>query len=96
MSPYLINPTAANLKGKSAWISAGLTILVAVWSYFRFPETKGRSFEEIDILFGMSYAPLVYLLYEMHEMVCIDKTDMQVASSQRNSGEGVQVLSYYH
>lgn len=52
VSPYLVNPTAANLKGKTAWISAGLTVLVGIWSYFRFPETKGRSFEELDILFG--------------------------------------------
>lgn len=52
VSPYLINPTSANLKGKSAWISVGFIVLISIWSYFRFPETRGRSFEEIDILFG--------------------------------------------
>ncbi|KAF3759901.1 hypothetical protein M406DRAFT_51937 [Cryphonectria parasitica EP155] len=52
VSPYLINPTAADLKGKTAWISAGLTVLIGIWSYYRFPETKGRSFEELDILFA--------------------------------------------
>lgn len=54
VSPYLTNPTAANLKGKSAWISVTTIILVFIWSYFRFPETKGRTFEELDILFGES------------------------------------------
>ncbi|PSR82484.1 and other transporter-domain-containing protein [Coniella lustricola] len=56
VSPYLVNPTAANLKGKTAWISVGLTILIAIWSYFRFPETRARSFEELDILFA-SHVP---------------------------------------
>lgn len=54
VSPYLTNPTAANLKGKSAWISVATIILVFIWSYFRFPETKDRTFEELDILFGES------------------------------------------
>ena len=52
VSPYILNPTAANLKGKAAWIATGFCALIMIWSYFRFPETKGRSIEEIDILFG--------------------------------------------
>lgn len=53
VSPFLLNPTAANIKGKSAWMSVGFCILYIIWSYYRFPETKGRTFEELDILFGM-------------------------------------------
>ena len=52
VGPYLLNPTAANLKGKSALISVGFLILIIIWSYYRFPETKGRTFDELDILFG--------------------------------------------
>ncbi|KAM0229230.1 hypothetical protein ACHAPO_010125 [Fusarium lateritium] len=45
--PYMINPTEGDWKGK-----AGLSLLTFVWAYFRLPETKDRSFEEIDILFA--------------------------------------------
>ena len=26
--------------------------MIAVWAYFRLPETKGRTYEELDILFA--------------------------------------------
>ena len=52
VSPYILNPTAVNLKGKAAWIATGFCALIMVWGYFRFPETKGRSLEELDIMFG--------------------------------------------
>ena len=29
-------------------------VLLLVWSYYRLPETRGRSFEELDIMFGAS------------------------------------------
>lgn len=51
-TPYILNETRANLKGKAAFIPAGFMILLSVWSYFRLPETKGRSFEDLDIMFA--------------------------------------------
>ncbi|KAF4436887.1 putative alpha-glucoside transport protein [Fusarium austroafricanum] len=50
--PYMINPTEGNWKGKVGYFWAGLSLLTFVWAYFRLPETKGRTFEEIDILFA--------------------------------------------
>ncbi|CAN6607935.1 alpha-glucosides permease Mph3p [Trichomonascus vanleenenianus] len=51
INPYLINPTAANLKGKTALVWAATCLLCFIWAYFRVPETKGRTFEELDLLF---------------------------------------------
>ena len=51
VEPYLINPTAGNLKGKTALFWLGTNTIVLVWAIFRLPETKGRTFEEMDILF---------------------------------------------
>jgi SP family general alpha glucoside:H+ symporter-like MFS transporter len=51
-APYVLNSDQANLKGKAAWIPAGFTVVLIVWSFFRLPETKGRSFDELDILFA--------------------------------------------
>jgi hypothetical protein len=49
--PYLINPDQANLRGKLGFFFGGLASLCLIWSYFRVPETKGRTFEELDIMF---------------------------------------------
>ncbi|ORX38153.1 and other transporter-domain-containing protein [Kockovaella imperatae] len=51
ISPYLVNPDKANLKGKAAWIPCFINILLFIYGYFRIPEIQGRNSEELDILF---------------------------------------------
>lgn len=51
-SPYFINPHNLNWKGKVGFFWAGVNFLWMVWAYFRLPELKGRTYEEIDILFA--------------------------------------------
>lgn len=52
VAPYMLNPTKGNLKGKAAFPAAGFLIACLVWGYYRLPETKDRTFSELDILFG--------------------------------------------
>lgn len=42
VQPYLINPTEANLKGRSAFVWSGTCLAILIWAYFRLPETKVR------------------------------------------------------
>jgi SP family general alpha glucoside:H+ symporter-like MFS transporter len=49
--PYMLNPTAWNWKGKSGFFWAGACALCLLWTYFRLPEPKGRTYGELDILF---------------------------------------------
>ncbi|KUJ23730.1 general substrate transporter [Mollisia scopiformis] len=51
VEPYLINPTEANLKGKTAFVWMATAILTLIWCIFRLPETKDLTYEELDILF---------------------------------------------
>lgn len=51
IEPYLINPTEANLKGKTAYFWFGTAFLACVWSFFRLPECRGRTYEELDVMF---------------------------------------------
>ncbi len=50
--PYLINPDQANARGKVGFFFGGLAAISLVWVYFRVPETKGRTYEELDIMFA--------------------------------------------
>lgn len=52
ITPYLINPTEANIKGKAGFFTGGLMLLCFIWAYFRLPECKGRTYEELDIMFN--------------------------------------------
>lgn len=51
VAPYLLNPSEANLHGKAAFPAAGFSTLLLLWAWFRLPETKNRTFEELDVLF---------------------------------------------
>jgi len=50
--PYMINQDEANMRGKIGFFFGGLSAISLIWSYFRVPETKGRSYEELDIMFS--------------------------------------------
>ncbi|PNY29695.1 General alpha-glucoside permease [Tolypocladium capitatum] len=49
--PYMLNPTAWNWRGKAGFFWAGLCFLCVLWSFFRLPEPKGRTYAELDVLF---------------------------------------------
>ena len=49
--PYMLNASAANWRGKTGFFFGGLSAIATVWCYFRLPETKGRTFEELDLMF---------------------------------------------
>lgn len=51
VEPYLINPTEANLRGKTAFVWFGVGVLVTTWAVLRVPETRGRTYGELDMLF---------------------------------------------
>jgi SP family general alpha glucoside:H+ symporter-like MFS transporter len=43
--------TAWNWGAKAAFFYAGTNLLCSIWCWFRLPETKDRTFGEIDMLF---------------------------------------------
>lgn len=49
--PYLFNPDRANLGGKLGFVFGGLCFPTVVFIWWFLPETKGRSYEELDELF---------------------------------------------
>jgi SP family general alpha glucoside:H+ symporter-like MFS transporter len=49
--PYALNPDQGNLRGKLAFVFFGLTIPCLGWCFTSLPETKGRTFDELDLMF---------------------------------------------
>ncbi|BEJ13792.1 hypothetical protein CspHIS471_0309660 [Cutaneotrichosporon sp. HIS471] len=51
LNTYMMNPLAWNWKSRSALFWAGTCLLMTIWSFFRLPEMKGRSYHQLDLLF---------------------------------------------
>ncbi|KFY73904.1 hypothetical protein V499_06034 [Pseudogymnoascus sp. VKM F-103] len=54
--PYMLNPTAWNWAGKAGFFWGSICFTVLIWSFFRLPEPKGRTYGELDILFERKVA----------------------------------------
>ena len=53
------------LEGLHGVFWGGTAILVGVWAFFRLPETKGRSFEELNMLFNNGIPARKFKTYEV-------------------------------
>ncbi|ODV95718.1 hypothetical protein PACTADRAFT_76152 [Pachysolen tannophilus NRRL Y-2460] len=49
--PYMLDTDEGNLRGKAGFIFAGISLVCIAWCFIRLPETKDRTFDEIDIMF---------------------------------------------
>jgi len=51
LTPYMLNPTAWNWGNYAGFFWGGICFLCIIYTYFRIPEPKGRTFAELDLLF---------------------------------------------
>ncbi|CAI0654298.1 unnamed protein product [Colletotrichum noveboracense] len=49
--PYLMNPGYGNLGPKVGFIYGSFSLISVVWGFFYFPELKGRTLDEVDMMF---------------------------------------------
>ena len=49
--PFQVNSLAWNLGSKAALFWAGMSLICVIWCMFRLPESKGRSYAELNLLF---------------------------------------------
>ncbi|ORY11269.1 general substrate transporter [Clohesyomyces aquaticus] len=68
LTPRMLNPSAWNWGAKSAFFWAGTCFLCLVWTYFRLPEPKGRTYGELDTLFeqGISARKFKETVVDLH------------------------------
>ncbi|OIW22427.1 maltose permease [Coniochaeta ligniaria NRRL 30616] len=65
LTPYMVNPSAWNWVGKAGFFFGGLSVICCVWTFYRLPETGGRTYEELDILFEKKVAARKFAKYEV-------------------------------
>ena len=51
LTSYMLNPTAFHWAGKAGFFWGGWCLASLVWSYFRLPEPKDRTYQELNLLF---------------------------------------------
>ncbi|PYH90295.1 general substrate transporter [Aspergillus ellipticus CBS 707.79] len=67
--PYALDTTGANWGGKLGFLFAGIGVLDTLWCYFCLPETKGRTFEELDFMFRERLPTREFAAYRFEEAV---------------------------
>ena len=65
--PYAINPDQGNLRGKIAFIFLGTALPCVLWCFLALPETKGRTFEELDLMFQRKVASKAFGIYKFED-----------------------------
>ena len=66
-TPYLLNPGEANAGGKTDFLWGGISIFSFLWCYYRLPETKNRTYEELDYLFEKRVSARKFESYVINE-----------------------------
>ncbi|EQK98556.1 maltose permease [Ophiocordyceps sinensis CO18] len=51
LTPYMLNPSAWDWSNFAGFFWAGICFLCIIYTYFRLPEPRGRTFAELDVLF---------------------------------------------
>ena len=80
--PYGLNPDSGNLRGKLAFVFLGTAIPCLVWCFLALPETKGRTFEELDLMFHRKVPTKVFGTY-----VFGDGSDEEVGDRRDDKNE---------
>jgi SP family general alpha glucoside:H+ symporter-like MFS transporter len=52
LQPFFMNPTQWNMKGYTGFFWGTTALLTFAWAFFRLPETKNRTYEELAWLFA--------------------------------------------
>ncbi|CZR45436.1 uncharacterized protein FPRO_15389 [Fusarium proliferatum ET1] len=84
LTSYMINRKAWNWRGKTGFFWGGVNILLWAYCFLRLPETKGRTFAEIDALFEANISARKFRTYEVQPFVAAQDTTATMRYSQQS------------
>jgi SP family general alpha glucoside:H+ symporter-like MFS transporter len=85
ITAYMLIPTAGNWKSKTGFLWGACALVFFIWTFLRLSKTKGRSFEEIDILFAKGIDARDFRKHHVNAPV-------EAAIGKRISTEQAQIL----
>ena len=65
LESYMMNPTAWAWSGKTAFFWFATSFCTFVWAFFRLPEAKDRTYEELDLLFTKGVSSRKFSSYKI-------------------------------
>ncbi|CAI7657198.1 unnamed protein product [Penicillium pancosmium] len=92
LTPYMINPTAWNWQAKAGFFWGGLCLLSFIWAFFRLPETRNRTYAELDILFERKVGARKFAITS----VDLFSQKIHVASQEELRGAGEKSIAASH
>lgn len=60
------------MQGKLGFFFGGLAALCYTWAFFRVPETRGRTYEELDLLFSKNLPARKFRNYRVDGVTATD------------------------
>ncbi|KAH7126459.1 general substrate transporter [Dactylonectria estremocensis] len=86
ITPRMLNPSAWNWGAKAGFFWAGTCFCCAIWTYFRLPEPKGRTYAEIDIMFEEGISARKF------KSTVVEKLDADVDDASDKEKKGGAIL----
>lgn len=88
IQPRMLNPDAWDLGAKSAYVWMGTGSLFLVWTIFRLPEPKGRTYGELDILFEDRVPARKFKTTKVQEFGSLHGTTKAAVLSEKRTAAG--------
>ncbi len=77
--PYALNPDQGNMRGKLAFVFFGVTLPCLAWCFLSLPEMKGRTFDELDLMFQRKVATKEFKTYKFEGDAQTSASEIQQA-----------------
>lgn len=92
ITPAMLSPTAWNWGAKAGFFWAGSCFLCSVWTYFRLPEPKDRTYGELEILFERGISARKFAKTVLESVADEDKL-VQVSSVDEGEKKSRETVS---
>ena len=89
LTPHMLNPDSWNWGAKAGFFWAGTGALCAVWTYFRVPEPKGRTYAEMDMLFDAHVSARKFKVTNVESFGSIGQGE-KLGGDEKNTSEYVE------
>ena len=75
--PRFLGVNSWNWGAKTGLFWGGIVVLILIWAYFRLPETKDRTYGELDVLFEQEVSARKFSSMRVDQFVDSDEAKIK-------------------